>query len=184
MEIVKNITNMLSRDVTLNCILCRLELPIEIRFIVTENYFPFLPNESQPLTMKHILDLLLNRHDEINETAINIPRIYHIIPDLIYDKSQAYSLYPTNGGNNPNILEFWIVYGDINFSKIHYAIRPPRGHPHYEMDTFFCELVDIKNIQEETVEHITKWYRKKMLHVIDKNMPETIMNWIEWMRQK
>lgn len=154
------------RDLALNLILFRFSIPVELRFIICETYFPFLPNESQPLTAKFIIDFL-KQPLQFWEMEIT-PTIRNIIPDLLYDKSKEFACCILRC-RDTTFLEISIVYGEIPTLQA-YLIHHPR------INNFYRKQIKIRNLQEETVDYITKWYRKKMLHAIDENMSKRLKN--------
>ena len=75
------------RKTVVQLVLSRLQVPVEVRTIIVENYFPFLPNESRKLTTK-----------QFQETA-----------ELQYHYAGAYNLMHFNCNFDYN-FSWWIVY--------------------------------------------------------------------------
>lgn len=138
-------------DVTLNCILCRLQLPIELRFIVSENYFPFLPNESKKMTRNDLLDL-------VNDKTIPDLRISILVRNeikYIIGRTSGLLMLMIRKIRDPISKEEQII---IETRQNHLTFLPPEEGK---------MTIPTKEITEQTVDEkvdfILKWYRHNLI---------------------
>lgn len=152
-------------DVVLHVILCRLQIPIELRAITIEDYFPFLPNEEGPVLLEHELRQLrdyLLPGNRLDRNIIDLGKVKYWIR-IIVDKKvfnvkilkiltcDSYNKYVLSCSKNGSAYEPLIPrHPDISFKWPHpFIVALEFEHDKMTRD-------NMKDIRRE----ILKWYRK------------------------
>lgn len=134
------------RDETLHLVLySRFALPIELRYIICENYFPFLPNEKNCLTVARVKNF-----DRTQPLYSNWTKSYNVVK---YGNRIKYSL--------------GYLYDKVFFKRsFKYTDDTTQEH--------CTTLFYLKNIRWQTEEEIVEFYdailkkyRKTMLSFLD-----------------
>lgn len=149
------------RDATFHLILFRLHFPVELRSIICNDYFPFLPNEIERLQARKLF-------------SMNYIKIFTLFESPVD---------PNSDTKDPCYIVLWIIKRPIE-GTFEVTIRkscPVASvsdcryvtdylHCKREEDNFFVLNADI-NITEENMhtihESIVKWYRNRILYVFD-----------------
>ena len=159
---------MLPRKLTLDLILCRLQLPVELRSIICETYFPFLPNAMQKLTPA----ILLRFTDRKNTNAAAVIKLHYVR----YEKhSSPHKYFTMEMLKTSKQLVIRIVLGNLvsypnqycYISTIYWLDDVDANH-----DTGFYSLrINLDDITEinvlEKTNYILKWYYERLLHAVD-----------------
>ena len=152
-------------DVLTNAILLRLNVPIELRTIITENYFPFLPNERGPLLLPNDI-YILRTFENIYVMTRNW------IDDIDVEKGYKYYLHIHNRireyrivvkckrpGYHPDILSY-------NNKEVYESLLPRHPDISFQISpepqvSIIIESKEVSSENEEDVcKTILKWYRK------------------------
>lgn len=170
-------TQKMLRDLTLHLVLFSCKVPIEVRYIIVENYFPFLPNERYPLSKEPLLEMSKKRVINMFRPIIYANHMHNMASEDSYDIS-AFALKIQKQRVPCNIIEITIGLGHYN---MHYSLSNFEKFfvmdgelldPEY-INVVLKQQIDAAEITEENVDEvmrrITYWYRKCILNVIDEN---------------
>lgn len=145
------------------------QLPIELRIIVVESYFPFLQKEIRPLTSTELLEFATKYN---GEPVPRISRGLNIIPLGEWDTQIAcFDLAMTLRLRIfGNLLDAVVYRGS-------YATLYENGNPLDEKEILYCNekvvrlRIDAREITKDTVheykQRITSFYRKWVVHAFN-----------------
>lgn len=160
---------MLRRDVTLSLILYYLNVPVEIRYIIIENYFPFLPKERNTLTSEKLLKFKKDLYS-FGGLQNHYIKGYCIIPDPCSSCNNiGYFLRINDSWNRKkNFFDIYIVRGNMHICS---GIQLTNEHD----ENFYKMSMDASTITKENVDEklliILKWYRDRMMYAIEEVRP-------------
>lgn len=122
------------------------QLPIELRCIIIENYFPFLPNDQQPLTVEKLKRLFTEIFADSDLQYNNIIPVNCMISSCLY-------------------IENW--WGGDEGLNILFRIRCIHKLVVYDLDSY-SYYAFIKNAEDEesckaVLDQTLCWYRNKLL---------------------
>ena len=160
---------MLLRDLTLHLILFRFPLPVELRFIICNNYFPFLHNQKHRLTSPHFYFFVTNKDLDIN--------VSDYIKDTRISRKYRFVLQITKSEDN---LVVNIAVGQVMKSMYSTYVEPICRIINLYENNFYhlnikCSDINMDNAYA-THRFIIQWYRKRMLYIIDSKSLEIYMN--------
>ena len=151
------------RDATFHLILFRLNFPVELRSIICNDYFPFLPNEIESLQARNLFSMDYIKIITLFESPVD----------------------PNSDTKDPSYIVLWIIKRSIE-PRFEVTIRKSctlemvSGWRHIRdyiycnrEDNFFMLNADII-ITEENMhtihESVVKWYRNRILYIFDDAM--------------
>lgn len=155
------------RDLTFQLILSGFHLPVELRSIITENYFPFLPNAMQKLTPA----ILLRFTNRKNNNDVAATKLHYVR----YEKhSSPHKYFAMEMLKTSKQLVIRIVLGNLVSYTNGYYISTIYGLDEVDAnhDTGFYSLrINLDDITEinilEKTNYILKWYYERLLHAVD-----------------